>query len=635
MASQFNAFSPKFRVIFDKTDPTSLVMTLLDLVTTGYTSYGTLSGFKGLFQVKDPDGTIVYQGAGFSTTAPTWSTPDTNGSTPTWSKTGISPATFKLGVWTFTYVCTMDGTNFVVFTKTYNFQYVSPTVVIEHEIHCDTSELYSSNLTECDIIIDGDTFTPSTYTLSHKVTPPSDSGFTPVPGTTADEVRVIGGGSTDATRLWTNTWQTDISIDLGYSLENFPNTTSAWIEVLDTITGHKGVEVVCEDCDCSLLQCYLNLIAKYDDAEKGHRRGAFELREKAIKATSYMVAYSKALECGKDTTDICNDLNAILADEDCSCGQVASDSSVPVIQRRNGSGGGGGTVINPFKFTFVTNPTGGTDGDTNWNPDTNEIWQNVGGTWVHKYTITTIKGDPGNDGADGTGASVLWNDVSNNATGNSTSKTLLKSYTLGGGVMGNDEDLLKVKALYQLALNDNGKSAYLDFGTDQMIEYFTDSLIVDPYLVLESDISRKGASVQFIESRSIMSDEITLTSIDATQNLSSPIVISAYGKNDELSAGDIICKQLEILYFSLVGGVSTLISNMKHGNEALVANVEKTITFLNPFPPGTTYTLNAVAYDIYGNSQQVNVTPGSEDETGFKCTCSWDATLNWTAIAIP
>jgi hypothetical protein len=613
-------------------------MTLLDLVQGGYASYGTLSQFKGLFQAKDPDGNIFYQNAGYSITAPVFTSPDTDGNANLWTVSGMTPqldsdGKFKLGTYTFNYVCTINaGSTFVVVTKTYSYQYVSPTVVILQEVSCEQSTLTSTDDTadNYEIVINSVRFTPSTLTRSHTVTKPSDSGFTPIPGTTADRVRVIGGGSTDATELWTNDWQTDISTALQYNLATWNNVAGGvvWIIVTDTATGHKGIDVQCADCDCTLLQCYLNLLGRYDDAEKGHRRGAFELREVVIKATAYMEAYSKELECGVDTTDTCKSLQDLLSNYDCSCGQPGSTSSRPIPKHRGSSIVSSATT--PFHFTFVDSPTGGGDGDLNLD-SSNVLKQNIGGTWTQVHVFTTIAGADGTDGADGGSSSVLWNDVSTTGTSAGTSEEDLKVYTMSASLMGNDTDLLKVKSLFQFALNDNGKTIRTYFGGDLMLEFFTDSLISDPYFVIENDITRISATSQFIESRIISNGISQVTTTTAAKALTNPVIVKATGENAVAAANDIIQRQLEILYFSKVGGTSTLNTNFKSGSVNLPAGVPTAITFLNAFATAA-YQINCFALDIYGNGTQVNITPGSQVAAGFEAMTGVDTVMYWTAI---
>jgi hypothetical protein len=641
MAAPFSKTIPQFRVTYNNSAKT---MTLLDLVQGGYSGYGTLSQFKGLFQAKDPDGNIFYQNAGYSITAPVFTYPDTDGNANLWTFTAFAlpldgNGNVKLGTYTFNYVCTINaGSTFVVVTKTYSYQYVSPTVVILQEVSCEQSTLTSTDDTadNYEIVINSVRFTPSTLTRSHTVTKPSDSGFTPIPGTTADRVRVIGGGSTDATELWTNDWQTDISTVLQYNLATWNDVAGAvvWIVVTDTATGHKGIDVQCADCDCTLLQCYLNLLDRYDEAEKGHRRGAFELREVVIKATAYMEAYSKELECGKDTTTTCQALQDILSNYDCSCGQPGSTSSRPIPKHRGSSIVS--SAVTPFHFTFVDSPVSGNDGDLNLD-SSNVLKQNIGGTWTQVHVFTTIKGDAGADGTNGTSASVLWNDVSSNATSAGTSEETLKSYTLVPGGMANNGDVLRVLAKYTDALNDNGKDHILYAGGDKLINYFSDSLIdaTSADLILESEISRVSSTSQDITSKAIRNGIIDLVTSTATKALNNALVILANAQNSVASAADITCKQLEIIYNCVSTGTSVLVSNFKSGTANLVAGVPYDVTFLQAFTGGTpdVYTLNCFFVDQFGTGQVVSITPGSELRGGFQIVAPTDGVLNWTAVA--
>lgn len=639
MAAIYNNTVPHFRVSYLKA---TLEMTLYDLVQGGYSSYGTLSNFLGLFQAKDPDGNIIYANAGFSLTAPNFSSPDTEGNVGTWLVPAFSAplnsaGDIKAGRYTFTYLTTFNnGTTVYTTTKYYDYKYVSPTVDILQEASCDNSILTSDDNTEYTLLIDGKSYSPVTTTRSHTVTPPSDSSFSPAPGTTADKTRYIGGGSTDATRLWTNDWQTDISTILQYNLATWD--AYVWIIVTDTVTGHKGIDVICEDCDCTLLQCYLNLIDRYDEAEKGHRRGAYELRETALKATMYMEAYSKELSCGADTTATCNALNALLANYDCACGQQGSSSSHAVLQRGTGTGGGGSHApsSNPFVFWWEpTNPSGGNSGDVWFNTITQYLYKNVGGTWSVGVCLKGDKGDTGASGLNGSSSSIIWNDFSSSATGSGTNMQPLKTFTLASGTMGNDEDVLEIKSLFLLAQNPNGKTVQQTFGGDLLVDYYCDDLVdSDTNLVLlESSITRTSAANQSIVSKSMRgkSGYQSLLMSHATKNLLSSLVITADGQDDVSSAADITCEQLEIRYMGKVGGVIGLGDNFKAGNPSVVAMVQYDVVFLSPYDisVGNDYVVNCVVVDTDGNSQVLYSVPGSQTVSGFSVVSPVTGKLNW------
>lgn len=106
--------------------------------------------------------------------------PDIVGSVPTWAKTGITLALNEddnvvKGNYVFEYWLTNGVSNYY-FSKTYDFQYVTPDVDIELTVSCRTSELSSEDVTEYDI----DGISP-TITRTHTITQPIGGGMSPVP----------------------------------------------------------------------------------------------------------------------------------------------------------------------------------------------------------------------------------------------------------------------------------------------------------------------------------------------------------------------------------------------------------------------------------------------------------------------
>jgi hypothetical protein len=617
-------------------------MSIDDLITTGYSGYGTLANFRGLFQVKDPDNQIIYSNAGYA--ADDFSSADTNGNTGAWGVTGIALPLdtnddVKKGTYTWNYKTTFDnGTTVILTTATLDFQYETPEAVIGQTVSCVNRTFTSSDDTNYVINVGGVAVSPTTITYAHTVIIPYGAGFTPLPGTTTDLVRIIGGGNSAATTIWTNDWHTHIDTAVSYNLASKITTSGGmsasyvWQVVNDEVVGDRDETVRCDDFGCQLRQCYENLVTRWLRAERGHLAGAANLRITVQNASVLKNEIDWRIECGVDPTSVEDDLAELLSGENCLCTRDDNGVSVPVLF-------GGGTTItlggSTFAFTAVTTPTGGNAGDVNLS-STGVFSQNVGGTWTTIFTISTLTGADGNDGADGSSASVLWNDVSDNSTSAGTSEETLKTYTLAADLMGNNGDLIKVKSFFELELNDNGKNLRQYWGGDLTIEYFTDSLpkTSDKYLVLESDITRVGTTSQFIESRATRDGITKLRKTTATKPLTNPVVIHNSGQNSVASAGDITCSQMEIIYYMLLAGTPIPTTGMKNGVATVLAGIPFTVTFASAFTGGTVYTLNTSCYDQYGNSQVVVITPGSQNVGGFIATAPTDGILNWSCISI-
>ena len=409
MPLSFSTSNIRFRATYAITATPTLTFT--DLIQTDYNAlYGwTTANVKGILKVTDPAGTVIYANAGWSSTAPSFTSPDIVGSVPTWAKTGITLALNEddnvvKGNYVFEYWLTNGVSNYY-FSKTYDFQYVTPDVDIELTVSCRTSELSSEDVTEYDI----DGISP-TITRTHTITQPIGGGMSPVPGSTSDALRTIGGGSTDSTRLWTGTWQTSISSILSYNMETWG--TSTWVVITETVTGYDSIEVACDDCGCVVNSCIQNLIEQWKTALLTNGRRAGELQVSLLKLLSAWMNYQMAERCGEDYSTFCDEIRSIVVSENCLCSDDSDDSPHVIIPWGGTSttiiSGGGGNWS-----SGTTAPSGGSSGDYYIYYDVPltfmEIYENSGGTWTSLGNLVQAgpTGPTGAIGATGpAGASV-------------------------------------------------------------------------------------------------------------------------------------------------------------------------------------------------------------------------------------
>lgn len=627
---------PHFRATYVM-GTTTKTLTIEDLIQTGYSSYGSVANFAGILSLMDSDGVVFYQNAGWSLTAPSFTAPDINGATPTWSKASIplpldSDGNVKLGQYTFNYIATVDGgTNFVLVTKTYNFDYVSPTAVISYDLSCNTSELTSNDDTDYDVTIGGVAVSPATITYAHTIKEPLGSGYTPTPGTVAAASRTVGGGGTAATDLWTKTWQTTISTTLLYNLDTWGIYT--WIVVSDVVTGSSHIDVECDDCGCDLRQCMNNLFNRWLAAKEGNRKLELDLQSTWLEAVGYWVQYETAIKCGIDASEPCNALKDLLASVDCSCTTDSSSSSVRIVAVSGGSGGGGGTP-STFVFTVATtNPSGGNSGDAWYNKTTYHMWHNSGGTWIDDGSIQGATGATGTNGTNATSSDVLYSDISDNATPAGTGNTKLKTYALPANTFVNNGDYLFIRALFQLGLNDNGKTLQLCWNGDVIATYFTDALINanTKYVELVGVVHRDTVLAQLnyggVSRYGGFTDTPYISA--STADLTTAISIDVYGQNSVASAADITCKSLTVELHSLMSGTVLGATNFAQGIETLVGTVTSVITFPAAFA-STAYTITWNAYDSVG--QPIAVTITNKLVTGFSVTSPNSGSFEWAAI---
>ena len=400
MPLSFSTSNIRFRATYAITATPTLTFT--DLIQTDYNAlYGwTTANVKGILKITDPAGTVIYANVGWSSTTPSFTSPDIVGSVPTWAKTGITLALDEddnvvKGDYVFEYWLTNGVSNYY-FSKTYDFQYVTPDVDIELTVSCRTSELSSEDVTEYDI----DGISP-TITRTHTITQPIGGGMSPVPGSTSDALRTIGGGSTDSTRLWTGTWQTSISSILSYNMETWGTYT--WVVITETVTGYDSIEVACDDCGCVVNSCIQNLIEQWKTALLTNGRRAGELQVSLIKLLSAWMNYQMAERCGDDYSTFCDEIRSIVVSENCLCADDADDSPHVIIPWGGTSttiiSGGGGNWS-----SGTTAPSGGSSGDYYIYYDVPltfmEIYENSGGTWTSLGNLVQA-GPTGPSGLDG------------------------------------------------------------------------------------------------------------------------------------------------------------------------------------------------------------------------------------------
>lgn len=541
---------PHFSLTFTLGTTNTLLFT--DLITTNYASLSGFSAMKGIIRIKDPDSIIFYQGTGYDEVTPNWSSPDINSSTSTWTKGRIalpldSDGNVKRGTYTVDYLVTIDSSSFVQVTKSYDFEYVAPVIDITHTVDCGASTLTSTDATDYDIVIGGTVISPDTTTRSHTVKEPLGSGFTPTPGTTTDVSRVIGGGSTSATRLWTKIWQTSVSTVVGYTLAEWDGLS--WIFVADTLTGYKSTDVECDDCGCVMRTCFTNLINEWVSAEEGNKKTAWDLRIKSQQAIAYWIEYEQAITCGEDATSACNALKDILASVDCSC-DGSNDEASHVIVPISASTGSG--TASTFNFGYGTGtPSGGNSDDMylrNKSATEQYIYRNISGTWTLLFNIVgaTGTGTPGTDGASGV---QISSDQTTTATSAGTMLENLFNYALDTRYWTKADDCAYATFNLTLGLNDNGKTIYPYINSTQVGSYFTNKLIDDDnkYVKVEMWITWVDSSNVWVEVQFTTRDGIVTTSKKYAV-APSGLEINLNAENSTATSSDIVYQNSRIAY---------------------------------------------------------------------------------------
>lgn len=399
---------------FEKVDTGNVYeLTIADLIAALYnTTYGyTLSQIKGILKVTDPNGNVIHQHDGWATDD--FTTPDIDGNTLDWSVASIAMTLedneidMLAGTYTIGYKISVDGGTSVGFSfteRTVEIDYVGPIVSISMSTSCRTSELTSTDNTVYDVTSGGATLSPNSTVRAHVITIPVGSGFTPIPGSSTDASRTIGGGAESATRLWTRVWITTITTTLNYTLVD-GDSQNFYVYVDEIAAGFDSLDVDCDNCGCDMRTCIQNMVTLWKDAiaNKGANR-INELHDKVLKLVSAWMNYRLARECGDnaDQDTYCQEISEIVSSEDAECSHTADTKSAVVVPWEEASGSGGSSCC---VWSYGSGePVGGSAGDfyirtngtTVWN-----LWTNIAGTWTDLGSFRGATGPTGTIGPSG------------------------------------------------------------------------------------------------------------------------------------------------------------------------------------------------------------------------------------------
>ena len=221
---------------------------------------------------------------------------------------------------TTTSVSTVSKIDILSTDKTFKWDYTPADVSISYSLSCDSAVLTSIDDTVYTVTICDSTITPESIVRTHSVSPPKDSGY-PAPIDTASATRTF-------TDIYTKVWQTTIVTDVSYMVEKWD--TLDWYYIDDTVKGADSIDVQCNQCNCDIKSCIVELYNKWLNYLGVNKTLADRLHNDITKVNNLYIQYLQAVECGDSTTDICNDLSNILKTNDCSCSTDTDDYPVKV-----------------------------------------------------------------------------------------------------------------------------------------------------------------------------------------------------------------------------------------------------------------------------------------------------------------
>jgi len=515
-----------FQITFDLTATTKA----LSFTDTSVYSSGSYipANMSVIIRVVDGSGTVIYSNGGYDSND--FSNPDFTGNG---TKTGIplqvdaadDPVT---GVYYF-YMKSKDSVSGDVLTasNSHNYTYESPTVAITQSADCLTSELTSTDSTSYTV----NSISP-TKTISHTVAEPEGSGADN-PGTTTDVTRIIGGGSTDATRLWTGDWTTIILTALSYVMETWNG--SSYIIITDSVTGNQKITVRCTNCIATLQTCISALYDRWVAALTTNFSESKRLGNIVMQVLSLVQEHNEAMKEGEDYSSIAAEIGTLLNSEGYTC-SVDDDTSVVVVPQSQAT-----TTATGSKITFVTStPTGGNSGDLAiGDPGSSIAWNvyyNNGGTWVFQGNMQSNANQ------------LLKSDFTDNLNTAVTTLETLKTYVFPASTLITDMGYLEIEALFYVA---DGISAdlYLIFGSSEVATY-TSTETETGYILLKGRIFKDGSGEVYDSSVVVKGNpdsEIEYKTGTMAETLTSNVTISLKCQKSAIgSIGDIAAKNLNV-----------------------------------------------------------------------------------------
>ena len=334
----------------------------------------------------------VYENLGFATND--FSSPDITYSG--WTKDLSFQA--ENGVWKTEYKVLITGMPVISESLVYTLAHVSPEVFVNLSFDYVTARLTSEIEDKFEVseaVVSKD--------VSHKIVAPDGAGWTwggSNPAQITDELlRVIGGGGTPSTDIWSGIWQTTAAVELNCYYK--PTGNYYYIIYSETVSGYDAINIAAGLNDSDLLDSLRVFTQRTMEAagmtgSAYNQRNAERLKNKLSAITANWIDMITAYKYGQDWKTPCNTIKDILKTEGIF---PTSSDDVPVEIKPFGTvttTGGGST----FNFTYSANtPVGGNVQDLHIQDTGGHkyLWYNSG-TWQNKGDLV---GEQGADGLSG------------------------------------------------------------------------------------------------------------------------------------------------------------------------------------------------------------------------------------------
>lgn len=552
----------RFKVDFHLESATkNLVVT--DLIQNAYnTTYGhTVANVRVIIKVVAPTGTI-YENTGWATNS--FASPDMNGNTSDWVSSAIALPTVGNGIATgyyeFQYKVSVDSGATVQASlvdpnqKKYYYNVTTPSITFDYEISCISSQIeFDDNNAYTVVDNSGNTKSPATTNRSWLIIYPQSilSNITE----TTDQF-TIGYGTTynAGSEIYRGEYKASLTTNLVYNLDEWSLTDSTiWVISHVEVSSIDIFDVECPDCGCNYYTCLVNLENRKEEYRTaGNQVQVSEIEKTINKLNWYWELYNLAVRCGRDYSGWCEKIKDYAhATSECCDDTSTTPTKITAWVTAIGGGSGSGTTwyfrtaaeghisspsVGDAEF-FTTTAGGFTSGD---------VWSYTATGWVLQGNLT------GSDGT--TPAAILYNDITDSAdTGGGLYETL-KTYTLVGGTMASNGEIVEVEAMMDVKAGID-VMVYIEFGAHVVLSYQMNALI-RTYFKVNAIINRTALATQVnipsVTIYGIPDSQITLPLDNSIINLGADADIKI--TIDRLStgvAGDITCKYLKVTKFNI------------------------------------------------------------------------------------
>jgi len=225
--------------------------------------------------------------------------------------------------------------------ETFDYCITKPIPSITKSASCTTSRITLTDNTDNRLTLQpsGVKLSPVNPVVEWTVSYPNDVDTQIVTNTTP---LIFGAGTiyNAGRNIWTGAYSVSLKITDAFLLVDRSNF-EAWV-TLDVI-GSTTMDVTCSDCGCTVRQCVVNLLDRYNELLITNPNEADRLFPKVMKLIGAWIKFTDAEDCGVDTSTYCTEITTILASTDCDCTNPTTQEVHEVIPSNllPGTGGSG------------------------------------------------------------------------------------------------------------------------------------------------------------------------------------------------------------------------------------------------------------------------------------------------------